>query len=394
MTEDIKKYVRENEVEELFKSLLEAVLLEQPKNVSEFLIKQIEQNHKPTEEKIYRKSIDEFTFGAKSKEEILNEEEEDEEKNTTIIDTNLSENLRRRYSTSTIRRRAFSAESINLQDLDDFVPPYNQKTEDEIQVLNNAFSNNPLFATVDKEDLDVLYGAMFSLKFKKGDYIIKQNEKGENLFVIEKGTCEIYVSKEGCEQDQLVKTCFPGDYFGELALMYGTPRAASVKCITDTVVWAIDRLTFRKIIMGRTMEKRRIYSDFLRNIKILETMNDYERQTLADALQPKSFSEGDQIVKQGEDGYSFFIITSGEANVWKYLDGKKVDLMTLKKGDYFGELALLFNEPRAATVQATTSLKTVSLNAKSFKSLLGPLDDILKRNTEMYDYYMNEKNKK
>lgn len=58
------------------------------------------------------------------------------------------------------------------------------------------------------------------------------------------------------------------------------------------------------------MEKRRIYSDFLKNIKILEDMNDYERQTLADALQPKTFKEGDQIVKQGDDGYSFFIITS------------------------------------------------------------------------------------
>ena len=237
MTDKLREYIEENKIEELFKSLLESVLLEQPKSVPDFLIKQLEKNYKVSEDKIYRKSIDEFQFGLKSKEEILYEEEEDEEKNTTIIDTNHSENLRRRYSTSTIRRRAFSAESINLQDLDDFVPPYNQKTQDEIQVINNAFSNNPLFNSVEKEDLDVLYGAMFSIKFKKGDYIIRQrlclkkkilqkkkkkkiDEKGEHLYVIEKGICEIYVSKnEDLKDEKLVKTCFSGDYFGELALM-------------------------------------------------------------------------------------------------------------------------------------------------------------------------------
>jgi cAMP-dependent protein kinase regulator len=172
---------------------------------------------------------------------------------------------------------------------------------------------------------------------------------------------------------------------------YGTPRAASVKCVTDTIVWAIDRLTFRKIIMGRTVEKRTVYSQFLKNVKILASLNDYETQTLADALQPKNFNKGDQIVKQGEEGFSFFIITGGEALAWKYLDGKRVDLIKLTKGDYFGELALLFNEPRAATVEAVTPLKTVCLNGKSFKSLLGPLEDILKRNTTNYDHYMNEK---
>jgi cAMP-dependent protein kinase regulator len=97
--------------------------------------------------------------------------------------------------------------------------------------------------------------------------------------------------------------------FSQTSSRYGTPRAASVKCVTNTIVWAIDRLTFRKIIMGRTVEKRTVYSQFLKNVKILASLNDYETQTLADALQPKNFNKGDQIVKQGEEGFSFFIIT-------------------------------------------------------------------------------------
>jgi cAMP-dependent protein kinase regulator len=55
-----------------------------------------------------------------------------------------------------------------------------------------------------------------------------------------------------------------------------------------------------------------------------------------------------------------------------------------KAGDYFGELALLHNEPRAANVLAKTKLKVVSLERNSFKRLLGPLEDILKRNMDSY----------
>lgn len=53
-------------------------------------------------------------------------------------------------------------------------------------------------------------------------------DKGDNFYIVDSGTCEIYVKKEGVEEEQLVKTVEAGDYFGELALMYGTPRAATI----------------------------------------------------------------------------------------------------------------------------------------------------------------------
>lgn len=64
-----------------------------------------------------------------------------------------------------------------------------------------------------------------------------------------------------------------------------------------------------------------------------------------------------------------------------------VDVMSYKKGDYFGERALMKNEPRAANIIAKTNLKVVSLDRHSFKRLLGPIEGILKRNMELYSQF-------
>ena len=60
-----------------------------------------------------------------------------------------------------------------------------------------------------------------------------------------------------------------GASFGELALIYGTPRAADVRAKTDLKLWAIDRDSYRRILMGSTLKKRKMYDEFLRKVSIL-----------------------------------------------------------------------------------------------------------------------------
>lgn len=109
--------------------------------------------------------------------------------------------------------------------------------------------------------------------------------------------------------------------------------------------------------------------------------------TVADALQLAQFNDGDVIVEQGRPGDDFYIIEEGSAIVYQRRsdDSPQEEVGRLGPGDYFGEIALLLDRPRAATVVSNGPLKCVKLDRARFERLLGPCADILKRNMEHYN---------
>jgi len=86
------------------------------------------------------------------------------------------------------------------------------------------------------------------------------------------------------------------------------------------------------------------------------------------------------IFQQGDVGNKFYIVEEGEATATK--SGTAV--MQYASGDYFGELSLLRNQPRAATITAKGMCKCLSLDSGSFKRLLN-VEDLLARSQKMYD---------
>ena len=101
----------------------------------------------------------------------------------------------------------------------------------------------------------------------KGDNIINQGEQGDNFYVVEEGTFNIFVTRDGIEK--LVATRATGESFGELALMYNSPRSATVKAMTNCKVWAVERYMFRKILIRVSEEKLKEYERFLKQVPLL-----------------------------------------------------------------------------------------------------------------------------
>ena len=144
-------------------------------------------------------------------------------------------------------------------------------------ILKENFSQGPRRRPDDDAARRDVHGEL-----RGGKAIIEQGAEGDNFYVVFEGECEVFVSKGGDEK--MVLACGKGDSFGELALMYNAPRAATVRAKTDCVLFAVDRITFKFILMDTTTKKRNLYDSFLKNVPILATLTEYERSTISDAL--------------------------------------------------------------------------------------------------------------
>jgi cAMP-dependent protein kinase regulator len=158
--------------------------------------------------------------------------------------------------------------------------------------------------------------------------------------------------------------------------MYNAPRAATViSTEAKSTLWALDRITFRRILMDSAFQRRRMYEAFLEEVPLLSSLKPYERAKIADALEPIKYPAGATIITEGDPGDAFYLLESGEAEAVK----NGVSVKDYSRGDYFGELALLDDKPRAASVVAKTDIKVARLGRDGFKRLLGPVEDIMRR---------------
>ncbi|XP_022920764.1 cAMP-dependent protein kinase type II regulatory subunit [Onthophagus taurus] len=292
-----------------------------------------------------------------------------------------------RFST---RRKSVFAEAYDPEedDEDDGAKSIFPKSDEQRQQLAEAVKNILLFRALDPEQMQEVLDAMFERKVEEGELVIKQGDDGDNFYVIQQGTFHVFVQEP---EKQPVKICTYEDEgsFGELALLYNMPRAATVKAVTEGSLWAMDRLTFRRILLKSAFKKRKMYEALIESVPMLKTLQPYERMNLADALVPKTFEPNDKIIKQGDAADGMYFVESGTVLIMVTDDnGKEVEVNRIEKGGYFGELALVTHRPRAASAYALEMVKCAFLDVEAFERLLGPCMQLMKRSINDYEEQM------
>lgn len=294
------------------------------------------------------------------------------------------------------RRQSVSAEvdrydrnETGFRDVQAAKVALSSKDPQELRKIRECIQDHFLFSHLDQEQISLMMASMTEIQVQKETDIITQGTEGDFFYIIVSGIFDVFKI-----DDKYPGTEYPGKKvfqyeesgsFGELALMYNCPRAATVRARTDGKLWALDRSNFRRINISTQREKRHLYESFLQNVTILQNLTHAEREQVIDCVNEKSFSDGDLIIKQGARGEKFYLVIEGTAKAVKELPGGRSEILgIMNKGDYFGERALITNEPRACNVIAEGNLRVAVMDRQQFERLLGPCREIMKRRIRSY----------
>jgi len=384
-----KKYLS-RKVNPILELLIAELLKKQPDDPIEFMKNWLRSEGSEVQNKMNLRTVNRPEGIESSSESEVDEEEELDE----FVENDEHNQLIRKNDYK-VQRISVSAEaygSYNKQG--DFTPPIHQKTPETEKRIFSKLSNSFLFSHLADREKTILAKAMKEEVFNEDEWVIKQGDDGNVLYVVDKGELDCFrkFTKDG--KDEYLLTYKPGDAFGELALLYNSPRAASIITKTTCTLFSLDRETFNHIVKNAVIKRRNKFESFLSKIPILDSLNTYEKDKVCDCLQTKTYFKNDYIIREGENGDVFYFIQSGTCNATKRnkITGKDDIVYEFVENDYFGELALLKNEPRAANIIATSDQVEVAfIDRAAFKRLLGPLEEILKRNSARYEKYVLNK---
>lgn len=136
-----------------------------------------------------------------------------------------------------------------------------------------AIAENVLFAGMDEKTKLKIVKEMYLIEIDAEVPAIKHGEMGNNFYVVERGSFDILIPDEDSQDEfTMVASRGPGQCFGELALMYNAPRAATVTATEKSAVWVIDRFTFRRIAQDLGENKLQEYVEFLSNVELLQPL--------------------------------------------------------------------------------------------------------------------------
>jgi CRP-like cAMP-binding protein len=222
-----------------------------------------------------------------------------------------------------------------------------------------------LWAEVPEARLLEVARAMRVRNVPGGETVVCQGEPGDAFYVIARGVFEVLVD------GRPVRRLGRGDYFGERALLADTPRTATVVALADGRLFALDRAAFHATLAHEVATRERLeaalaYRAAVAAIPLFRDLAPAELDLLLTRLVSLSAAAGRTIVRQGAPGDRFYVIRAGEVDVVR--DGRVV--RTLGPGDAFGEVALLLDVPRTATVRATAPTELLALSAQDFRDLL------------------------
>ncbi len=220
---------------------------------------------------------------------------------------------------------------------------------------------------------------------EKGKIVFERNDIGSSLFAVVAGRVDIEVDPTN---KKIIVPLGDGEIFGEIGLISGRRRSATVRAGTPTILVEIPRRAALKLIATVPAVKRaidRIATE--RQIKTIfgSDISDAWMKRLLESSEMMEVRAGEVLIEEGKPGTDIFIIRSGSVLVEKEVGGKQVFLSYVSAGNYVGEMSLFEGGERTATVKAAIKSEIIRLNGDDFDQFLRANPQIRDRVEETID---------
>lgn len=212
---------------------------------------------------------------------------------------------------------------------------------------------------------------------QRGEVIFNRNDYSNSFFSILEG--RVAIQTEGADGEDAVFALEQGNFFGEMSLLSGRRRSGTAVASEDCILVETSRRSMLKLLYSAGGVQRKLDEVSLKRVVrgCLDTqLPERELDYLVQGAQSRRYAVGEELFHEGEKADGLYMIRRGSVTVSRQVAGKEVVLAYISAGNYVGEMALLSNQPRSATVRAASPTEAVMLTAMR-------VAEVLSRNTAM-----------
>ena len=233
-----------------------------------------------------------------------------------------------------------------------------------------------------------------------GAPIVREGDDADALYVLVSGRARVLKnsSRDGTSNGEIsLGLLKPGETFGEIGLLSRATRSVTVRASGDVLVERLDREVFDALLAERPELRQyfelqvlhRQLNNFFKEFTPFAKLPAKALHDLLEDLERVTIEPGELLIREGDPPGPMFIVEEGRLRVFNNDDGKRRYLSYLRKGDFFGELSVFRNEPRAASVEAVSQCRLLALKQETFAALLKSYPEFRARIEEritQYDY--------
>tara|TARA_R110000796_G_scaffold8843_3_gene28646 strand:- start:66771 stop:69173 length:2403 start_codon:yes stop_codon:yes gene_type:complete len=215
--------------------------------------------------------------------------------------------------------------------------------------------------------------------YRRGEVIFEKSDPGSSLFAIAEGSVAVEINPD---DPSITVPIEQGSIFGEVGLISGRRRGATIRAAEDVILVEISRTAALKLQASVPAAKRRITQISTERQLLQMFGSGLTKEDIVEVVESSEIINvraGETIIEEGGDGNDIYVIRVGSMVVEKQIGGKPVFLSYLPAGSYVGEMTLIAGGYRTATVKAAIKSEVIKINGDAFKKVLDAHPDLLRK---------------